>query len=256
VHRDLWKLEFNRRVATADTEVDGLGRSVGGAGAKEYRPKGCSSTSHDVEAVLLMLTPRRSGQESLDQAVKEFLQATPTRPPAPVPVPQATAAPARSGDRPRPAPAPEESDALLAAYDGVLKREAEKAAGVTEAPRPLWLRLLMPTALLLLVAASAYVWLGQPQWLAPPPHVALTPPATPVTGQRQLVAIALEIDDFRRTTGHLPRDLAELGLNVPHISFTALPDMRFELRLGTGPRSLYYLGGSATEPRIQPGGTP
>jgi len=203
-----------------------------------------------------MPTSPRSGQDALDQAVKEFLGTQPTQPRPPAPAPMARPAPGPSASQRHPAPPPEESDALRAAYSGVLKHEAEKAAVVTDAPPPLWRRLLMPTVLLLLVAASAYIWLGEPQWLAPPPHVAMTPPATPLSGQRQLVAIALQIEDFRRTTGRLPRDLAELGLSVPHVSFRALPEIRYELRLGMGQRSLYYLGGPNTEPRIQHGGAP
>lgn len=198
-----------------------------------------------------MPTSPRSGQNALDQAVKDFMESAPAAPTKPVKA--SGAPPRRSGTAPPASSPPEEMAELRSAYAGVLKHEAEKAAAAVEGPGPLWRRLLMPAALLLLLAASAYVWLGQPSWLAPPPHVALKPPATPMTGQRQLVAIALEVDDFRRTTGRLPADLSELGLNVPHISYKALPDDRYELRLGTGPHSLYYLGSSSSEPRIQTG---
>lgn len=203
-----------------------------------------------------MPTPPRSGQNSLDQAVQEFLSAQPSRPVVPAPALKVSPPTRPAGTQARPVPPSEESDALRAAYAGVLKHEAEKAAAVTDGPPPLWRRLLMPAVLLLLITASSHVWLGHPPWLEPPPHVALTPPVTPVSGQRQLVAIALEIDDFRRSTGRLPRDLAELGLNVPHISLNALPDLRYELRFGSGPHSLYYLGGQSAEPRIQTGATP
>lgn len=198
-----------------------------------------------------MPTPPPSGQNALDQAVKDFMGATPTAPKKPAqPTP---VAPRRSGTAPIAATPPEEMAELRSAFAGVLKHEAEKAAASIERPAPLWQRLLMPLALVLLMAASAYVWLGHPAWLAPPPHVALKAPAEAVTGQRQLVAIALEIDDFRRTTGRLPKELGELGLNVPHISYTVRPDAQYELHLGTGPHSIYYLGGSSTESRMQTG---
>ncbi len=203
-----------------------------------------------------MPTPTRSGQGALDQAVKEFLETQPSQGRPSAAGPKVQAAARASVRQARPALPLEESEALRVAYAGVLKHESEKAAAGLDAPLPLWRRLLMPGMLLLLVSASAYVWFGNPEWLAPPPHVALTPPVTPLSGQRQLVAVALEIDDFRRSTGRLPRDLGELGLSVPHISFSALPDMRYELRLGRGPHSLYYLGGPGIEPRIQTGGTP
>jgi hypothetical protein len=202
-----------------------------------------------------MPTPPRSSQQSLDQAVKDFLGAQPHGPTAPAGAPAQRPAP-RSVAAARPSAPALESDQLRAAYDGVLKHEAEKAAALPEGPPALWRRLLLPILLLALTAASAYIWFGNPAWLAPPPHVALTRPATPLTGERQLVAVALQVDDFRRTTGRLPRDLAELGLNAPHIAFTALPELRYELRLGTGPHSLFYQGGPDSEPRIQTGVTP
>lgn len=198
-----------------------------------------------------MPTPPPSGQNALDQAVKEFLQSAPAAPRKPAP--SGGDPPRRSGTAPAPSTPPEEMAELRTAFAGVLKHEAEKAAAAIEKPAPLWQRLLMPAALVLLMSASAYVWFGHPAWLAPPPHVVLTPPATPATGQRQLVAIALEIDDLRRTTGRLPNELSELGLNVPHISYKVLPDGEYELRLGTGPHSLYYRGGTSTEPRILAG---
>ncbi len=198
-----------------------------------------------------MPTPPPSGQNALDQAVKDFMESTPTAPKKPA-APTA-APPRRSSAAPLPATPPEEMAELRSAFAGVLKHEAEKAAAGVEKPAPLWQRLLMPAALVLLMAASAYVWLGHPAWLAPPPHVALKAPTTAVTGQRQLVAIALELDDFRRTTGRLPNALSELGLNVPHISYKVLPDSEYELRLGTGPHSLYYRGGATIEPRMQTG---
>jgi hypothetical protein len=193
----------------------------------------------------------RSSQDALDQAVKEFMGSAPVAPPKPAQ--PAAASPRRSAGLEQATAPPEEMDQLRSAYAGVLKHETEKAAAAIERPVPIWRKLLMPVVLLLLMATSAYVWFGHPAFLAPPPHVALKPPATPVTGQRQLVAIALEIDDFRRTTGRLPSDLPELGLNVPHISYKALPDEGYEIRLGTGPHSLYYRGGTNTEPRVQSG---
>lgn len=197
-----------------------------------------------------MATSPRPGQPRLEDAVNEFLKAEQpkVRPSAPTPV--------RRGPAPVPAPGaatpPEEMPELRAAYSGLLKHEAEKAARV-EAPPPFWRKALMPALLGLLVAASAYVWFGHPAFLAPPPHARLEAPKALVSGQRQLVAIALEIDDFRRTTGRLPANLAELGLNAEYISYTALPNLVYELRLGTGPHSVYYRGTPEGDARIQKG---
>jgi hypothetical protein len=94
---------------------------------------------------------------------------------------------------------------------------------------------------ILLVCMAGYVWLGNPQWLAPAAHAGLAQ-ATSLTGQRQLVAVALEIEDFRRSTGHLPADLGQLGLGATHVSYLILPGGRYELRLGTSPHTIIYRG--------------
>jgi hypothetical protein len=200
-----------------------------------------------------MPTPPRRSQPSLDEAVQEFLKAEPPKKPAapkPAPVTRHSVRVAAPGVTP-----PEEMGELRAAFSGVLKHEAEKASA-QDLPTPLWRKLLAPVLLVLLASASAYVWLGNPGFLAPPPHTSLATPKTSLTGQRQLVAIALEIDDFRRSTGRLPHDLAELGLNAEFINYLPAPNLSYELRLGTGPHSLYYRGSADSEAKVQQGVAP
>ncbi len=215
-----------------------------------------------------MSTPGQPSEPSLESALREFLeaeQATAPAPPAPparqpgppaagrpAAVPTPTAASASAGGAARPVTPPKAMEELQAAYAGVLKHEAAKAALREVARPPLWRRMLMPSLLLVLTASSAYVWFGNPSWLAGPPHARLQQSKAPLTGQRQLLAIALEIEDFRRTTARLPRDLAELGLNVPFVTYTAWADLAYELRLGTGPHALLYRSSRNAEAQMQP----
>ncbi len=191
-----------------------------------------------------MSTPSRSSSNALTSAVEAYLasqQATQgTRPEAA----EAAAAPP-PGNRER------TGGSMRSAYEEVLRHEARKLESGGVPRRSMWQRLRGPLALVLLLGTSAYVWFGRPEFLLQPPHTALPRPRSQLTASRQLVAVALEVEDFRRTTGRLPESLKELGLAISHISYTMLPDSRFELRTGTGPHVLVYHGAPGGEAEVR-----
>lgn len=195
-----------------------------------------------------------SSPPPLDRALQEFLSAS--SPPAVTrrsqPVPPSAGRPVE----PASPAVPQDGDPLRDAYERVLAHEAEKARTRVEGPLPLWRRLVMPALLFALLGATAYVWFGQPSWLAAPPHATLAKAQPGLAGQRQLVAIALQVEDFRRSTGRLPTRLEELGLHLPQFSYTPLPEGRYELHLGTGPHALSYVSRTDAEPEIREADTP
>lgn len=99
-------------------------------------------------------------------------------------------------------------DDLLAAYDKVIAQEEERRLGSHEIGRR---RVLAPMALTILVAASAYIWLGRPF----DSSIAITPPvARDSHALRQLmVATAQLVEDYRQQNGRLPNTLEDAGLD-------------------------------------------
>jgi hypothetical protein len=186
-----------------------------------------------------MSRPSRSPSDALTSAVEEFLAAQP-----------ATSGPAGPAAQAGPSRDPG-GGSMRSAYDEVLRHEAQKLASPREAPLSLWQRLRGPLLLVLLAGASAYVWLGQPGFLQPPPHSVLPRPRTELSGSRQLVALALQVEDHRHTTGRLPESLESLGLAISHISYTRLRDGEYELRTGTGPHVLVYHGSVGAEAEVK-----
>lgn len=143
-------------------------------------------------------------------------------------------------------------DALRSAYDEVLRAEATKAASL---PRPLassrrgfWLGLGFGLVAVLITVAAVVFWPEGPE---------SRPIQTAGTQSRQLMAVALEIEDYRRNTGRLPTSLKALGLDLPQIEFALLPDQQFELRTSTGHHALVLRSGDS-EPRTEryPAGAP
>jgi hypothetical protein len=189
-----------------------------------------------------MARESQAGSKALDQALQDFLNSQP---------PAATAArlPANRVLKQEVKPEAPEAEAgapsLRSAYDQVLEQDAAKKALKPEAPPSLWQRFRAPALLILMCAGAGYVWFGKPAWLRDPVHVGLSAPRTATTARRQLVAIALEVEDFRRTTGRLPTTLTDLGLAVSHVHYVALADGRFELSLGSGPHTTRYRGAAA-----------
>ena len=196
-----------------------------------------------------MSSPSRSTSDALTSAVAEYLAAqrkTPDdRPPGTSP-PTAPATAAREAS----------GGSMRSAYEEVLRHEAQKLEATRVARPSLWRRLRGPLVLMLVLGASSYVWFGHPEFLREPPHTALQRPHSTLTGSRQLVAVALELEDYRRSTGRLPENLQALGLAVTHISYTVLPDGKYELRTGTGPHVLVYHGAVGAEAEVREESTP
>jgi hypothetical protein len=99
-------------------------------------------------------------------------------------------------------------DDLLAAYDKVIAQEEERRLGSHEITRR---RVLAPMALTILVAVSAYIWLGRPFDSSIP----IAPPiARDSHALRQLmVATAQLVEDYRQQNGRLPTTLEDAGLD-------------------------------------------
>jgi hypothetical protein len=186
-----------------------------------------------------MSSPTRRSSDPLAQAVQEFLASH-----------QGTDPPhaARSSRKPVAPPAAATADpvrtagGLRSAYDEVLEREAALKTPAPPPRRSRWQRARGPILLLGCSLAAAYVWLGNPSWLARGPGAVLPAPTTGLSARRQLLAVALEIEDFRHSTGRLPAALDEMGLVITHITYLKLPDGRYELRTGNGPHATVYLG--------------
>ena len=179
---------------------------------------------------------------ALHQAMEEFLKAQSV----PVGRPAGTRAPAAPSSRPSStAPARD----ILSAYEEVLEHERQKQSLVEER-RSLWKPVLQWSAVAVLTGASLWVWLGHPAFLQPTVQ-APPAPVTAVMAQRQVLAFALQIEDFRVTEGHLPARLEELGIAVPpSLSYLPLPDGQFEIRIGQGSHTRVLRGGAGGEPRF------
>jgi hypothetical protein len=187
----------------------------------------------------------RDHQDPLAKAVGEFLtsNAAATPPPA-----RATA--------PRGDPVVHGSTAmrppnLATAFDAVLADEARKERERLAARDSHGAAIAWWLALVLILGASGYIWFGHPAFLA----TRIDPPAAPVTpiaSRRTLVSIALLIEDFRVTSGHLPHTLAELGVAVPAVGYTAHSNGEYELRLGGGVHGMILRGGTGHgEPALE-----
>lgn len=189
-----------------------------------------------------MPAPDPAPPNALQDAVAAFLKA------------QGDAAPPRASvpgrpPRPsRPVAAPPSRD-ILTAYDEVLEHERKKQLQTAERRSP-WRAVLVGVTLAGLTAASLWVWLGDPAFLRPvvePPKA----PSTALMAQRQVIAFALQIEDYRTSSGHLPAHLEDLGIAVPpSLSYIPLPSGEYELRIGQGIHARTLRGGTGGEPRF------
>jgi hypothetical protein len=188
-----------------------------------------------------MPAPDPASPSVLQDAVAAFLKSQGEA------VPPGPAAPSR------PSAAPPSRD-ILTAYDEVLEHERKKLQPVVER-RSTWRAVLLGGALLGLTGASLWVWLGDPEFLRPVVQGPLAPTST-LMAQRQVIAFALQIEDFRTSAGHLPARLEDLRIAVPpSLSYLPFPDGQFELRIGQGVHARTLRAGAGTEPRFL-GGAP
>jgi hypothetical protein len=133
-------------------------------------------------------------------------------------------------------------DVLRSAYEEVLKAEATKAASQSQpassSRREVWFALAIVAGILLASAGGLVWWLTYPA-ANPAGNVEAS------SSRRQLMTVVLEIEDYRRNTGHLPANLKALGLELPQIQFDLLPEQRYELRVSTGHHALVYRSGDS-----------
>lgn len=165
-----------------------------------------------------MTQPARRKSASLDAALTEFLTSK-GAPDGASPGLQRTGVPqARSVP-------------LSDAFAEVLEHEAGKVRRAPEATRSGWTRSRGLLLLLTLTAASGYIWLGQPNWLYPPP-----PDPVPVTSEQgveqSLITAGLALNAWRMEHEGLPGTLEELGLGLTGVRYQALPDGGFQLVAG------------------------
>lgn len=130
-------------------------------------------------------------------------------------------------------------DVLRSAYEEVLKAEAGKAAGIQQS-KPARRQssrsaLAIGTAVLLAAGGALASWVLKSE----------DPSPARSANSRQLMALALEIEDYRRSTGHLPASLGALRLDLPNVQYSLLPDQRYELRTSTGHHALVYRMGDS-----------
>jgi hypothetical protein len=122
---------------------------------------------------------------------------------------------------------PDKSE-LLAAFDGVVKREQEKAMERRAAPVARRTHVIVVVLCVLSWGGLAYTWLAKPAWLFLPDAGARLTPQEQETRLRFGMYLERErVLDFRATYHRLPSRLAEAGDVEPGIEYQASGDSSF-----------------------------
>jgi hypothetical protein len=137
---------------------------------------------------------------------------------------------------------PEGKQDLLVAYDRLVEHEANRPAAPPIPAEALWRRYIQPTIIVGCLAAIGYLWLAKPGWLYPR-FEPVPPPVSEVEATQLLIATSLMVEDFKESSGRLPRHLTELGIDLPGLSLNDPGDGSWQLLTGVGRRH-YLLRGS------------
>lgn len=131
---------------------------------------------------------------------------------------------------PAAADAGDDKSALLAARQRLLADMAERAQPVAQ-PISTWARVLPVALAVVLAAASAYIWLGNPAWLRPTEYA--IPEPTVATMEKVLTGTAKLVEASIRVRGEAPVSLAQAGLPEGRFEYTRTSATQFSLSLRT-----------------------
>ena len=168
-----------------------------------------------------MPAPADPSRPGLDASVQEFLASTAASP-APAPPKPAASRPPAAPRRPTGQQAQAPDRGLENAYDEVLKHEAAKRQ-YRDASLPLWRRALPLLLAMALLGTAAWILVGEPTWLYPPPP-ALTSPTRAPMARAYIKSAANLVEEYRERTGKLPATLDELQVPLPQMEYTRRAD--------------------------------
>jgi hypothetical protein len=133
------------------------------------------------------------------------------------------------------APAGDTKRDLLEAARTAVQTESEKA-GELRARRLRQTQSRIGTGILALIGVvGLLILLGRPAWLTGPDRPPPEPPAiAAVSARLTLLRERQHVLDFLRTTGRLPKTLAEAGSTVPGVRYRPTSDRTFDLILSAG----------------------
>ena len=158
----------------------------------------------------------------------------PSKPPAP------KAGGASASSKPGAAPArpssaqKEQPDKVAAAYQDLLKEIVEKkkkAAEERRRPKKKQAPFYKAVLAVILPPIAAVAWIFNP--FALPPPAPPRPPDERGAWQMALTDAALQIREWRDSTGHLPKDLAMAGILLQGVSYDTLGPETFRLQTYT-----------------------
>ncbi|MBM4186769.1 MAG: hypothetical protein FJ206_05585 [Gemmatimonadetes bacterium] len=145
--------------------------------------------------------------------VAPSVSVAPAAGPAPVPA-SAAASPAEAASGPAD---PKDKRELLAAYDRLVEHEATKPTGPVLPIESRLQRYGAASVAALSTVLMLYIWIAKPAWLYPRVE-SLSPPATELEAEQELVAAAVLAAEFYDQTGRYPVDLGEIGIDWPSLS--------------------------------------
>lgn len=124
----------------------------------------------------------------------------------------------------------DDKSALLAARQRLLADMAERAQPVAQ-PISLWAQVLPVAVAVVLAAAAAYIWLGNPAWLRPTEYAIPEPSVASI--DKVLTGTAKLVEASIRVRGEAPASLAQAGLPEGRFEYSRSSATQFSLSLRT-----------------------
>lgn len=135
-----------------------------------------------------------------------------------------------------PADASPEKQALLEAFDHVLKTDAERRATEAVPAAPPRTRLVSPlvvVALLVLAALGATIAATRPPWLGFPDTYVEAPVVQDASLRLAMYQARQRVEQYRRGRGTLPATLAEAGVTDPSLRMTVVSGSLYVIEGGS-----------------------
>lgn len=126
--------------------------------------------------------------------------------------------------------------ALLEAFDDVLKAEAERRAEEATRPAPRADRLISPVTavgLLTLVALVAAIFVTRPPWMGFPDEYVEAPVVQDASLRLAMYQARQRVEAYRSTKGELPPTLSEAGVRDPALRMTVVSGSRYVIEGGS-----------------------
>lgn len=125
--------------------------------------------------------------------------------------------------------------ALLEAFDDVLKADAERRAEVVEAPGPTR-RSASPIVLVglfAIVAMVAAIFVSRPAWLGFPDEYVETPVIKDASLRLAMYQARQRVEQYRVANGSLPPTLVAAGVSDPALRMTVVSGSRYVIEGGS-----------------------